>query len=133
MKEILTNLDVRDNLLRNYEFVRMRRAHGYIPVYGPTIEDIHFGQQLLEHILKAYPGFRWVIEVRDTIITVVNETLQKNYGFRLRVSMLDNDGHVIKRWAGELLERFGIPATSIRHDILAEKPKTARGEIKVLV
>jgi hypothetical protein len=123
--DYLTNLKIKDNPARAREILKLERAFGYLPVYGPTIEDMKYGQNLLGHILSRYPGYRWVIEVRDQIITVVNESLAPDWGFRLKERMIDNDGHVIRRFAGELLERYGIK--QMRD--LNECPRDARGNV----
>lgn len=132
MSELLTCLDVRDNVAREAEFVKAIRAFGYLPIFGPTIEDVHHAKELLGYIVSEYPGFRWIVEVRGGIVTVVNETFCPDYGFRLYVSQLDNDGKEIKRWAGGLLERFGVPAGGIIIDAVKELPKDPRGNIKRL-
>lgn len=128
MIDYLTNLNLKDNPQRQRAYLKMIQAFGYLPVYGPTIADIHQGQVLLDHILRAFPGYRWVIEVRSGVITVMNETLAMNWGFRLKDKMLDNDGVVIKRFAGELLERFRLSRGAKRNEELAELKKTPRGE-----
>lgn len=124
-----TNLDVADNGKRFYEYRKLIKMFGYLPVYGPRIEDINYGKQLLGFIVSAYPGYRWVIEVRDSVISVVNETLAPDWGFRLKVHMLDNDGVVICRFAGELLERYEMKRAGLDYLRLAEAPRDLRGNV----
>lgn len=132
MSELLTCLDVRDNLKREVEFVKAIRAFGYLPIYGPTIEDVHYAKELLEFIVSEYPGYKWIVEVRTGLVTVVNETFCPDYGFRLYTSMLDNDGKEIRRWAGDLLERYGVPRGGIVVGAVDEMPRDLRGNIKRL-
>ena len=130
--KILTCLDVRDNLAREAEYVRAIRTFGYLPIYGPTIEDVHYAKELVNYIMSEYPGYRWIIEVRNGMVTCVNETFCPDYGFRLYVSQLDNDGKEIKRWAGGLLERFGVPRSKMVVGMVDELVKDSRGNVKRL-
>jgi len=91
---------------------------------------VQTGKILLDHILSLYSGFRWVIEVRDTIVSVVNETLAPDWGFRLKTSMLDNDGIVIKRFAGELLERYNLSRSHAVDQEIAEKSRDLKGNLE---
>ena len=128
MIDYLSNLPLKDDGKRAREYAKLQKHFGYLPIYGPTIEDVRYGKQLLGHIVSEYPGYKWVVEVRDTVITVVNETLAINWGFRLREKMLDNDGKVIKQFAGKLLEAFYLKRAGHDPAEMAGLKKNARGE-----
>ena len=125
-----SNIKTQDDPARQKEYQKMAKAFGYLPVYGPTMADVQTGKILLDHILSLYSGFRWVIEVRDTIVSVVNETLAPDWGFRLKTSMLDNDGIVIKRFAGELLERYNLSRSHAVDQEIAEKSRDLKGNLE---
>lgn len=123
-----TNLDTKNDVERARFSLNMERIFGYVPVYGPTINDLKFAATQFEHINKAYPGYRWVVEYRDSVLTVVNETLAHNWGFRLRHKMLDNDGKVVRQFAGTLLERYNLTrGAKVDHEVAALK-RDARGD-----
>lgn len=126
--DYFSNLNLSDDKAREKEYLKLQKTFGYLPVYGPGIQDVKQGEILLDHILKAYPGYRWVVEVRSGVITVINETLAFNWGFRLKDYMLDNDGHVIRGFAGELLERFKLSRGPKNENELKELKKNLRGE-----
>lgn len=109
-----SNLETTQDSDRAREQLKLQKHFGYLPVYGPTMPDITQGKIILAHILRDFPGFHWVVEVRDTIITVINEDLAPNWGFRLRDSQLDNDGKVIRSFAGGLLERYSKKVKAMR-------------------
>ena len=124
-----TNLATADDPARYRLSMRLNKQFGYLPVYGCTISDMTYAMSLYDHIIKAYPGYRWVIEYRDSIISVVNESLAPDWGFKLKYKMMDNDGLVIKRFAGALLERYNLSAGPRNDDELNEKPRDLRGNI----
>jgi len=126
----MTNLNLKDNDQRLTEAIKMQAAFGYLPVVGPSMPDVALGKKLLAHILQSYPGYQWVIEVRDTIITVMNETLDSNWGFRLKEKVLDNDGKVIVRFCGELLERYRLKRGAMEFDAVNALPNGGRGSKK---
>lgn len=128
--DYLTNIKLSDNDTRTREALKMQQHFGYLPVYGPTMSDVITGKNLLTHILRVYPGYRWVLEVRDTIITVFNETLDQNWGFRLREGMLDSDGKVIVRFCGELLERYKLARGAKNQADVDALPGIGRGNKK---
>jgi len=128
-------IDYHTNLNTSHDAERMRfttllsNQFGYVPVYGPTMNDLRFAMQLFSYIAKEYPGYKWVVEYRDTIVSVVNETLAPDWGFKLRDRVLDNDGKVIRQYAGMLLERFDMDRGRLDTDELAEKPRDLRGNV----
>jgi len=127
--DYITNLDVRDNNQRFCEYTKMVNHFGYLPVYGATLQDIRQAKILFGHLISVYPGYRWVVEVRDTIISVINETLAPDWGFRLKESMLDNDGRVIRRFGGELLEQYQMKRAGIDPTQIVEAPRDLRGNV----
>ena len=124
-----TNLDVRDNGARLAEYAKMVKVFGYLPACGPTMQDIRQAKQLFGYLIAAYPGYKWVVEVRDTIISVTNETLAPNWGFRLKEKMLDNDGKVIKQFGGQLLEHYNMKRGKADITQLIEAPRDLRGNV----
>ena len=127
--DYLTNLDTKNDPQRQRAYMRLNKAFGYLPVYGPTMLDVETGQRLLEYLLKDFPGYKWVIEVRDSIITVINESLAPDWGFRLKEHLLDNDGELIRHMAGELLERYRVPREAMNKQTMAELPRDLRGNV----
>ena len=128
--DYMSNLDTTHDKARALAYAKMIKEFGYLPVYGPTIHDVRTAQNLFGWITQEFPGFKWAIEVRDTIVTVINETLAANWGFRVREGKLDNDGKIIRLMAGELLERYGVARKAADAKALADLPKDARGNIK---
>jgi len=124
-----TNLDVRDNNQRFHEYTKMVSHFGYLPVYGATLQDIRQGKLIFGILIQHYPGYKWVVEVRDTVISVVNETLAPDWGFRLKEHMIDNDGKVVRQFGGQLLEQYDMKRQKADHRRLAETPKDLRGNI----
>jgi len=125
-----SNLDTKNDEARATAYRKMTQHFGYLPVYGPTMIDVETGQKLLKYLTEEFPGYKWVIEVRDTIVSVINETLDPNWGFRVREGLLDSEGKIIRLMAGELLERFGVVRGKANKDELNEVPRDARGNIK---
>ena len=124
-----TNLKTADDPARAKAYMKLTKYFGYLPVYGPSMSDVTQGQNLLMWLLQDFPGYKWVIEVRDTIITVLNEDLAANWGFLVRAEKLDNDGKVIRLMAGELLERYGLKRQGMNEQEMAEAPKDFSGRI----
>ena len=125
-----SNLNTKNDKAREKAYHKMVEAFGYLPVYGQTILDVEYGQRLLKYLTNDFPGYKWVIEVRDTIVTVVCETLSPDWGFRLKEKAIDNDGVAIRMMAGGLLERYGAKRGTADKVQLAELPRDARGNIK---
>jgi len=96
------------------------------------MNDLQAAMRLFSHISGEYPGYKWVVEYRDTVITVVNETLAPDWGFKLKEHTLDSDGRVIKQYAGMLLEQFNMSQGKLQGDELAEKPRDLRGNVERL-
>ena len=128
MKDYQTNLKTSDDFARAKKFVELTKVFGYCPIRGCSMSDLTTAENLLKAIIRDYPGYQWVVEVRDTIVTVVNETLASNWGFRLRERILDNDGKVIRSFAGGLLERYKLKAGAMNPERVAEIPTNPRGE-----
>ena len=124
-----TNLNTTQDAERMAFTLKLSNQYGYVPVYGPTMNDLKFAMQLYTYIINSYPGYRWVVEYRDSIVSVVNETLDSNWGFRIKYARLDNDGKVIRQFAGTLLERFNMSRHALREDELNEKPRDLRGNV----
>ena len=124
-----TNLDTTGDKERMKFTLKMSKQFGYVPVYGPTMNDLRFAMQMFSYIIMDYPGYKWVVEYRDSILSVVNESLAPDWGFRLRHKMIDNDGKVIRKFAGMLLERYGLSRGAVVEEELAEKPRDLRGNV----
>lgn len=132
MKDYMSNLLLADHKKRLKEALKMEQYFGYNAVYGVTIENVQWGKQLLEHIMRSYPGYRWVVQVRSDLIQVVNESLHMTWGFSVYQRNLDNDGKVIRRMAGELLSHFGLPAGPKNQELIDMIPKNGRGDCRLL-
>jgi len=127
--DYLTNIQTTDDPQRSKAYQQMMHHFGYLPVYGRSMADVTTGRKLLKHLLDVFPGYRWVLEVRDGIIKVVNESLAPDWGFQVREEHLDCDGYVIKGMAGELLERYGVSRGALNRDELNALPEDARGHV----
>jgi len=128
--DYMSNLNTANDKAREVAYGNMIKHFGYLPVYGPTMLDVETGQNLLKYLTEEFPGYKWVIEVRDTIVTVINETLAPDWGFRVKEGLLDNDGKTIRLMAGELLERYGVSRAAADQVELDALPRDARGNIK---
>jgi hypothetical protein len=124
-----TNLKTDNDPARQRIYMKLQKHFGYLPVYGPTLVDVNRAGQLFEWIVNEYPGYKWVVEFRDSICTVVNEDLAPNWGFRIRESKLDNDGRAIRLMAGELLEKFNLARKGKDEEAMAELPRDAQGNV----
>lgn len=62
--DYLTNLNLKDDKVREAEYLKMMNHFGYIPVFSPNMAGITAGKIVLGHLLRDYPGYRWVLEVR---------------------------------------------------------------------
>lgn len=59
-------------------------------------------------ITALYPGYVWLVGMRDDMVHVQNMNLNKKQGFVMHLSDIDVDGKALMRAAGELLERYGM-------------------------
>ncbi len=110
------------------EQLRMEKAFGYVPAYASNLPDLHLAADQVQWLLRAFPGYGWKVQVRDGLLTCVNDDLAPDYGFNLKLTMLDNDGKVIRRFGSKLLEMFGMPE-SFKVDHWLDAPKTQRGAL----
>ena len=85
---------------------------------------------------KTYPGWGWVVQVNEFghMIYIMNQHLHPLMGARIRMEDVmydhDNSGRVIKKNAGEILERFGMLQMGLRGENLsrlAHAPRDAAG------
>jgi len=90
------------------EQIALVKHFGYLPVYAPTTQDLHYGKLLLGWILEACPGYQWIVEIRDGVVSIWNADLGSSWGFRTLVDKIDNDGRLIKSAACQLLEQHSV-------------------------
>lgn len=122
-KEIITNLTIQDNLARSREFQKMEKLFGYLPAIGPSMNELRQAQRILSDICKRYPipPNKWVVECRSGMVTVVNDRVDTDFGWRGHEGELDSDGHKIRHIAGGLLEMYGIEGQSDREYLEAKR------------
>ena len=125
-----TNLNTDHDIARARVAARLVKQYGYLPVYGPTMADVTMAGKCFDWIIAKYPGYRWVVEFRSGVLTVVNESLDPDWGFRIKQNRLDSDGKVVQSFAGKLLEQFNIHRGAKDPEELAEKDRNVRGNIK---
>ncbi len=128
MGEVTSSSFVTDiNLIR--EQLKLSRHFGYLPVYASTGPDFHYGKIVLAWLLEACPSYRWIVEVRDGVISIWNANLGSSWGFRILIKAADNDGNMVKSAAHELLARHGVRNAKADQDEIAHGLKRdARGE-----
>ena len=129
MGEILTCLETRDDKARYRLQERMIKQFGYLPIYGPTIEDLWFAAHLFDHLIREYTGYQWVVEVRGGVVKVVNDSADPYHGWTEHIEKFDNDGHHIKFIGGDILDRHGLPRRALEIDLISEMPRDLRGNI----
>lgn len=108
--------------------VKMETQYGYVPAYAGNLPDLHLALDQVIWLRHDFPGYRWKIQIRDGLLTCVNEDLAPDYGFNLRLTMLDNDGKVIRWFGSRLLEMYGMPE-EFKVDHWLDAPKTHRGAL----
>jgi len=76
-----------------------------------------------ELLQRHYPGHAWHVEVamnaRGGLIKIrINYLMPPNYWYNIKLSdaVSDPSGQLVKRGAGELLERYNIPRTGFMVD-----------------
>ena len=128
-QEITTNLPIKDNLARAREYQKMEALFGYLPAIGPSMNELRQAQRILADICKRYPipPNMWVVECRSGMVTVVNDRVDPDFGWRGHEGELDNDGHKVRHIAGGLLEMYGIEGQSDRD--YSEAKRGLRGNI----
>lgn len=107
------------------------KMFGYQPFFGPTLNDMRQACSLFFVLDREYPGYHWVVEIRDGLCTVMNETIATNWGWRRPANCLDADGKVIKMVGGGFLERVGLKRGGIT-DKIQDLATDLRGNIKRL-
>ncbi|MDI6790828.1 MAG: hypothetical protein QME44_09090 [Thermodesulfobacteriota bacterium] len=111
------------------EQLRLSRYFGYLPVYASTTTDFSYGKIVLAWLIEACPGYLWIVEVRDEVVSIWNADLGSSWGFRALVKEVDNDGDMIKSAAHELLAQYGVRNTRADQDELVHGLKRdARGD-----
>lgn len=92
-------------------------------------------KEIADFLAKTYPGWLWAIHPQEFggLVNIRNLTLHEVWGYRIKVSALQNDLHNLteaKRGAGEILERFGVPRGPYNdraRRALAERRRDVRG------
>lgn len=56
----------------------------------------------------TYPGYIWLVNAHDGVVTVHNALLSGQWGFLLKITDLDPEGRAVKNAGGELLERYRL-------------------------
>jgi hypothetical protein len=131
--DILTNLALSDNLARDREASCAIKAFGYLPYIGPSMPEMKFACHIFEILIREYPGYHWVVECRQGMVSIWNETLSATFGWRKGVEIFDNDGKVAKMVGGAFLERFGLRASGMNDDKVLDLQKNARGDCKPII
>ena len=110
------------------EQLRMSKHYGYCPAYASNLPDFTIASQQADYLLKAFPGYLWKVQVRDGILTCVNDTIACDFGFNLKVKMLDSDGKVIYKFGAGLLEMYHMRA-KYDSDQVSSAKKDLRGNL----
>ena len=124
------SLDIKNPTAVMCENIRMVNKFGYLPVEGPTVEEIKTGQWLLSCILREYPGYKWVITIQRGFVSLVNETLDPYWGCNIKEGKLDSDGKVIRYFAGKLLEGFNLRRGKMNVEEVQGLERNGRGQAK---
>jgi len=111
------------------ERFKMEKHFGYLPAYAKNLPDQRLAADQVGWLIQAFPGYKWKVQVRDTILTCLNETLSGNWGFTLRVRMLDNHGKVIRWFGASLLERYGMRRDKANLERILEASRDLRGNM----
>lgn len=111
--------------------IRMKNRYGYVPAYGPTLPDLNTAWDQCQWLMKDFPGWPWMVEVRRGFLQCVNPMLHSEYGFKEHVRRLDSDGRVIRRYGVGLLERFGQGPRLDEDQYLTSK-RDVRGNLVLL-
>jgi len=92
-------------------------------------EAFQIAQGFAEFIGTVYPGYLWRVQINGDLVTVINLNLQLGKGFRVPLSQVDDEGKVLMRAAGELLERAALPRGRRDDDRLRSLPRDIRGNV----
>ena len=98
-------------------------------------EQNNFDQQACKRALsvlfKHYPGHSWYVTVEGGVMNIRSMNLSSNWGFRELMSNLgpspEEFDMPIMRAGGEILERFGLAASSLDLKVYQELPRDLRG------
>lgn len=87
-------------------------------VEAPNVSDKSIARHICEAVYNAYPGHPWSVGVRaDTgMATLRHLCTPEGDGFYLRLKDIDVGCTIVKRAAGEILERYNIPRRGMRED-----------------
>lgn len=127
-KQIYTMLDIEQSKAYRENISKMVKTFGYQPVHGATLGEIRYGQRLMSQIVRVYPGFKWVLEIRKGLVRLLNLTLHSSWGLCVAEKDLDSDGKVIISKVGELLDSLGYPPGPAKDDLIKLIPRDTRGD-----
>lgn len=94
-------------------------------------------KEIADYLVTTYPGWLWGVNPQEFggMVNILNLTLHPVWGYRIKVSAIQNDLHNLaeaKRGAGEILERFGMPRgpfTDRCRELIAAQRRDLRGNL----
>lgn len=83
-----------------------------------------------EILVKKYPGFKWIVDadVANNVAYITVAQLVSDRCYVIHLDQMDNDGKMVIRAGGEILERFYITRGKMRANEMATLKRDARGE-----
>lgn len=98
-------------------------------LYGVSSNTMLAIKRAADYLEKHYSGWDWVIQpdMRGGIVNLFSGRLSAQFGWILRIQELEQDYNntMVKKAAGELLERFGMPRKPY-HMCISEHKKASR-------
>jgi hypothetical protein len=81
-------------------------------LFAPTAADFDLAKELGELLDKTYPGHMWAVTAdhHNGVVDIKNLRLSERWGIVVKISTLATDPQrvIVKRLAGELLERYRV-------------------------
>jgi hypothetical protein len=81
-------------------------------LFAPTAADFALAKEIAELLEKEHPGHMWAVTAdhRNGVVDIKNLRLSERWGIVIKIATLATDPQraIVKRYAGELLERYRV-------------------------
>lgn len=84
---------------------------------------------IAETLHKHYPGHMWAVNIYQNVVYIYNLALSGDHAYVIHQDKMDNDGKMIIKAGGEILERYNLNRSRIKENQFMDLKRNFKGEI----